>query len=398
MATTDTDRRKAAEAEQKRVKSAAEAEQAVQEEREQMQADLAKWSAPVSSDAPAGDNLAYDPEYKALFAKAKGKAADAFTKAPAEEANWSQVRSSCIALLARTKDLPVAVLFTFAQLKTAGLAGLVSGLELIRILVDEYWDTLYPRPEEDERDPTLLDHLERVNILKSLSPPPETYGDPYRFRILTRELPLVASPLHGKASLKDAEAAAASGSAADAAAVDAAFDEAPTARLGYVGELAAAGAAACLAIKESVTARCGDRGGELDDILPSLLDDLRETLAEISTVIARQLARRGPVLSDAPPSQPDGATGPAPGGSAPGRAAPGVPGAIRSRQDVVECLARLCDYYAAYEPSSPIPLLLQRASRLVSKSFIEIIRDLSPDAMAQLTVISGVPDEPVAQE
>jgi type VI secretion system protein ImpA len=46
-------------------------------------------------------------------------------------------------------------------------------------------------------------------------------------------------------------------------------------------------------------------------------------------------------------------------------------------------------YYEQHEPSSPLPLLLKRAKRLVGRSFVDIIRDISPDAMTQVQVVSG---------
>jgi type VI secretion system protein ImpA len=61
---------------------------------------------------------------------------------------------------------------------------------------------------------------------------------------------------------------------------------------------------------------------------------------------------------------------------------------------VVAAIERICQYYERNEPSSPIPLLLKRAKRLVSKSFIDIVRDLSPDALAKLEVISGEKADP----
>ena len=73
-----------------------------------------------------------------------------------------------------------------------------------------------------------------------------------------------------------------------------------------------------------------------------------------------------------------------------GRIGVAVPsGEIKSSQDVVALLQRICQYYERNEPSSPIPLLLRRAIRLVSKSFVDILRDLSPDALSKLELISG---------
>jgi type VI secretion system protein ImpA len=52
----------------------------------------------------------------------------------------------------------------------------------------------------------------------------------------------------------------------------------------------------------------------------------------------------------------------------------------------------LCDYYRQNEPSSPVPLLLKRARRLATKDFVDIMRDLVPEAMDKVAVIKG-PEE-----
>jgi type VI secretion system protein ImpA len=68
-------------------------------------------------------------------------------------------------------------------------------------------------------------------------------------------------------------------------------------------------------------------------------------------------------------------------------------GDILSREDVVRALDRICNYYERNEPSSPIPLLLQRCKRLVSLSFVEILKDLAPDSMKQIDMVAGKRDE-----
>ena len=67
-----------------------------------------------------------------------------------------------------------------------------------------------------------------------------------------------------------------------------------------------------------------------------------------------------------------------------------IDGEIRTRDDVVRTLERLCDYFRKHEPSSPVPLLLQRAKSLVAKDFLAILRELTPDGVAQAEVIVGV--------
>ena len=60
-----------------------------------------------------------------------------------------------------------------------------------------------------------------------------------------------------------------------------------------------------------------------------------------------------------------------------------------SADDVRQMLDRLCEYYQRNEPSSPVPLLLRRARRLVGLGFADLMRDLSPDAIPQIEKISG---------
>jgi type VI secretion system protein ImpA len=65
-------------------------------------------------------------------------------------------------------------------------------------------------------------------------------------------------------------------------------------------------------------------------------------------------------------------------------------GELSTRQDVVQQLERICEYYDRHEPSSPIPLLLRRAKRLVSQNFLTIIRDLTPSGLMEAEAIGGV--------
>ena len=86
---------------------------------------------------------------------------------------------------------------------------------------------------------------------------------------------------------------------------------------------------------------------------------------------------------------PDPAAGAAaPSGSAAPRPA-AISGEIANRADVVRMLDKLIKYYHETEPSSPLPMLLERARRLVPKNCFEIMEDLAPDGMSQLMVIKG---------
>ena len=117
------------------------------------------------------------------------------------------------------------------------------------------------------------------------------------------------------------------------------------------------------------------------------LDGLQELLTAIDSLLKEKLAERGLRGGDVEPAAPalpqDGAAVSA----ASPQASP--LGEIRSREDVVRALERICDYYYRNEPSSPVPLLLRRAQRLATGSFMEIVRDLAPDAIKTIEQICG---------
>ena len=65
-------------------------------------------------------------------------------------------------------------------------------------------------------------------------------------------------------------------------------------------------------------------------------------------------------------------------------------GPIQTREDVIRLLDQVNDWYSKYEPSSPVPILLNRAKRLVNKNFLEAVQDLSPSGVTELQTIAGV--------
>src|SRR6185436_7102658 len=103
-------------------------------------------------------------------------------------------------------------------------------------------------------------------------------------------------------------------------------------------------------------------------------------LRQAGKVVSEWLVRRGVGVEGAAGEATDGST------SATGGA---TTGSINSREDVIRTLDKLCAYFTQHEPSSPVPLLLNRAKRLISKDFLEILRDMAPDGVAQVEVIRG---------
>jgi type VI secretion system protein ImpA len=108
---------------------------------------------------------------------------------------------------------------------------------------------------------------------------------------------------------------------------------------------------------------------------------LATLLQKISGFLKSTLARRIPSAGS-----PEAAGGEMVPGATPSGA---LSGEVRSRQDVVRALERILAYYAKHEPSSPVPLLVERCKRLVTMGFLDIIRDLAPDGVRQIEALSG---------
>jgi type VI secretion system protein ImpA len=66
------------------------------------------------------------------------------------------------------------------------------------------------------------------------------------------------------------------------------------------------------------------------------------------------------------------------------------PGVLRTRDDAIQALEKVCEWLEAHEPSNPAPLFIRRAQRLMSKNFVDIIRDLVPDSIDQVGKLAGV--------
>ncbi len=64
---------------------------------------------------------------------------------------------------------------------------------------------------------------------------------------------------------------------------------------------------------------------------------------------------------------------------------------VTSRADALRLLDLVCQYYRKNEPSSPLPLLIERARRLAEMNFLDVLRDLAPEGLGQAQIVVGTP-------
>ncbi|WP_186012126.1 type VI secretion system protein TssA [Burkholderia gladioli] len=340
--------------------------------------------AAIDDAAPTGPDLEYDPAFTDLerIAMPTPERAMGDSLKAAQEPDWDKVAQAAEALFSRTKDLRVAVHLTAARTRRQGLAGWASGLALVRELLERYWDDVHPRLDaEDDNDPTA-----RVNAVMPL-------GDPQGTLAYFRVVPFVQSPRLGRFSLRDLRVATGAIIAAPSA------DGAPPPTLVDLE-------ACCLDCPEEQLPEAAALLAAAQDHANALIALLRERLgtaspdfgllaadiAELRKFVDAQLLRRFPEraaeLAAAAPA--DGADGEIPADMAAAAAAVAPPpGKISGHDDVIRRLDEICEYYERIEPSSPLPILLKRARRLVGKSFVEVLRDIAPGGLSELQTLSG---------
>ena len=115
--------------------------------------------APVSEDTPSGSDVREDsspnsPYYQIKDARNAARAAERnnlFEGNNSEaDASWRSVAEKAPDILQNhSKDLEIACWYTEALVRRHGFQGLQDGFILIRHLLEDYWDALYPMPDED---------------------------------------------------------------------------------------------------------------------------------------------------------------------------------------------------------------------------------------------------------
>jgi type VI secretion system protein ImpA len=333
--------------------------------------------ADISAASPCGDDLEYDSDFLALEQVVNGKPEVQFgeTMVAATPPDWKLAEALSLDLLAKGRDLRVAVHLARALLNRRRFDGFAEGLALVEGLLEQRWDHVYPQLDpDDDNDPTA-----RVNALAALVEPSGMLVD-------VRDAPLASSRAHGVVSLRDIESA--TGEVPLAKGVEAPSLSSIDAMIADAHEDAAAAHAALLAALHSAM--------RIETVLTERVGAARSIdLSPLTRLLRRAADFLGERVDIAGGSAEASASGEVVTGERAGVAPAAVPlsGDITDRQDVIRMIDKICAYYERHEPSSPVPLLLQRARRLVDKNFMEILQDLAPEGMSQARQVGGIENE-----
>jgi type VI secretion system protein ImpA len=330
----------------------------------------------ISPGSPCGENLEEDSLFLQLQDEARfieeRQMGDSIL--PAEEPDWKTVQSLALQLLERTRDIQIAMHLTCALLRTDGINGLNQGLTLLKAWLENYWDSVYPLQDADDDYPIL-----RVNTLSSLN-------DYTLVRGPINHIPLTQSAL-GCFSWRDIEIAnnkikpAQDEDQHELSVIEAAFDDTNFDTLKKLAQ----SIKQALDHAQAITAVVVDKA---DAVNAPDLSGLTDLLQRISTYVSEKVQQRerleittNEIESNAATEQTDVNVAVANNVKKPG---------IHSRNDVGLAIDEICKYFDQYEPSSPVPFLLLRAKKLLTMNFMEIMRDMTPDAVNQAEDICGL--------
>ena len=332
-----------------------------------MTIDLEKLLAPLAENSPTGVNLR-DASNSAVFSAIddlRREVDPALDDAGGKAANWPAVVRACEQTLnTQSKDLQLAAWLTEALARIDGFAGLQAGLQVIRGLLERYWDTLHPGVSEGTIDPGA-----RVRWLAWLTSPKgfipsicaiHLFGDGAKREdwfpwgaFLEAQL-LESTAASNQARAEEMVAAGAMTRERWNAAVAVTKTEHLRAEL----EALKQSENEILAIEGFCAARLGS------DDAPSFIE-LRGLLSEIREFIEGRL-----------PSEVGGGAQAPVEAAAGGARAQAVSGPIGSRPQALARLREVAEFFRQTEPHSPLPHLIDRAVRWAGMSFEELLVDV----------------------
>ena len=341
--------------------------------------DVAKLLEPHGDSTPSGENLEYDPAFveMELVAQPGEERQEGDKIIEAEDPDFGDVVKKSEAVLERSHDIRAAVFYAQAVLYTRGLVGFAEATAFIRGCLETYWDSCHPElDEDDDNDPTM-----RINAVQGLN------GSDTVIRALRRTA-LTDSRMFGRMSLRLIEIAEGNATPPsdltdipDSSSISAAFQDTDSEELSARLAAAISAQADLKAIDEVFVEKTPGQGPDLEDVQKTLGQLIRRMSDALGTDATAQDS--GAETAEA--------AGGGDSGAAPAAAAGGG-GAINSASDVSNALDRIIAYYQRSEPSSPVPVLLARAKRLVSADFLTIMKDMAPQGVDQVRQIGGIDD------
>jgi type VI secretion system protein ImpA len=317
---------------------------------------------PISADSPCGVDL----EYTQLLASFDALRIFGNPTPLPPEVDWPAIRQQALTALEQSRDLRILIHLAVAMLRTEGITGFVSVLAVAERWVMERWELVFPRLEDDA--------LARRNALSCLADPMAIVA-PLRRHVVINHRQLGSITLRDLENLTGQPDSVVSDiGMPDPTQVTALLALTPVDELSTLVAALAGGTNSLDNIVANMQQHAGPQA--VPEFAP-----LAKPLIRIRKALTEHLATRAQTNTMAPQLHTVGAT----------TAAVGTGDEeIQSREAAIRAIDAAMLFFRKYEPSSPVPMLLERARRLVAKDFLEVLQDIAPEGLPQARIVGGV--------
>ena len=342
--------------------------------------------APISDDNGAGEDIRENasqdsPYYTIKDARNSARAAERnnmFDSDTSEaDSQWRKILELAPDILQnQAKDIEIASWYTEALIRQYGYPGLRDGFKLIKGLIEQYWDNLYPLPDEDGietrvasltglngegSEGVLITPIRNVYITEGSEPGPFNFWK-YQ-QVLEVEKIIDEEAKKEKAdklgfSMEDVDRAVSDSS--DSFYLDL-CDDLNDAISTYreVGTL--------------LDEHCGINDSPPTSNIINMLEDCLGAVKHIGKFKLPEPESDDETHSEGSTES----TGEKSGGSG------SVSGPIKNRADAFKKLMEISEFFRKTEPHSPIPYILERAVKWGDMPLESLIRELIPDSSAR---------------
>jgi type VI secretion system protein ImpA len=307
---------------------------------------------PVSLASPAGIDITFSPDVDAIN---KARQFDDPSLDQGEwvtaikEADWQFVYDKCTALLAtQTKDLRIAGWLIEAATKNRQFEGMAAGFELLTQLCERYWDVLHPLMDEgdaEQRIGNIAWLLTRsVQLVKEV---PLTQGRDTAFSWTDFE----AARARLNAATRTGEAVTENPGQPSMATLDAAKRKSSKGFYETLSNTTVRCQAMVADFERSIDKRLGAQGpsfSQLKDALATVLNTIDRFGTEVGLKPPGNKMAHNSTGEVSAPSNEIGATS--------------VSGAIKNRDQALESLRQVAEFFRRTEPHSPVAYLADKAA------------------------------------
>ncbi len=290
--------------------------------------------------------------------------------------SWRDLDRRATALLRRAPSLWVAVYATIVRTRLEGPTGLSEGLAGIAALLSDHWDELHPPPEPEDEP-----FRQRVHAL-------DEFGSP-RVLPIVRDATLFKDANEQPVRLRDVLMALGAlpvpegATRPDPADLQRRFVELRQQSPQAANEPLDATARA-LELIDQISARLQQQAGAAPLRLVSLrgyLSSAVKLLTQIGSAESADMASAGNGMAHPDPHNAQAA-------------GPAIPaGELSSREQAIAVLEKVIRFLQRTEPSSPVPLLLERGKRLMGKSFLQCVEELGKGGLSEVRLVAGITEE-----